>query len=226
MKTNTNIAGQIFGRLIATHFEKTRTASGRAKIVWHCDCSCGGAAVTTLDQLRSGRTQSCGCLQRQRTSEATTTHGKTKSRAYRCWAQMIGRCTNPNATGYHLWGGRGISVCARWRDFAAFIADVGEPPSFGHSIDRFPDQNGNYEPGNVRWATREEQNSNKRNNHVVTFNGVTKSIAAWATQIGIRPRLLHARLVRLGWSVERALTEIPNPRRQAAKRSSRIPPGS
>jgi hypothetical protein len=215
----TDITGQSFGRLTARRHEKTRATSGRSKIYWHCDCSCGGTAKVALDQLRSGKTQSCGCLQRERTSAANTRHGHAggPSQVYRCWAQMIARCTNEKATGYHLWGGRGIKVCERWHDFPTFLADVGEPPSRGHSIDRFPNRDGNYEPGNVRWATREEQNNNTRKNHFVTFKGETLTVAQWAARIGIRPQLLHARLARLGWSVERALTERPNPRRQASK---------
>lgn len=90
-------------------------------------------------------------------------HGLCESPEYKCWENMRSRCNNPNATGYQNWGGRGIKVCDRWDDFRLFLQDVGLRPSPEHSIDRFPNRDGDYEPGNVRWATRLEQNSNTRN---------------------------------------------------------------
>jgi hypothetical protein len=129
---------------------------------------------------------------------------------------MLSRCRNPKAAGYRYWGGRGIRVCPRWRkSFVAFLADMGEPPPGRTTIDRIKNHL-SYRPGNCRWATSKTQNNNSRRNHMLTFKGKTQSVALWAEEIGIRQRLLHARVTRLGWSVERALTERPNPRRQAA----------
>jgi len=122
------------------------------------------------------------------------------------WINMKQRCQNPKSTHYQNYGGRGIRVCERWdRDFLAFVADMGERPSQNHTLDRI-ENNGDYEPTNCRWATRAEQGRNKRNNHLVTYQGVTKPTSAWAEQMGISGTLLRKRL-EIGWSSERALTQ-------------------
>jgi hypothetical protein len=115
---------------------------------------------------------------------------------------MIARCTNPNLDYYHNYGGRGISVCERWRDFANFHADMGERP-LNTSLDRI-DNNGNYEPGNCRWATRSEQLLNTRRNHRVTALGRTQTVTEWGHELNILPITISTRLKR-GWSVGEAL---------------------
>lgn len=128
------------------------------------DCACGTKDFTTESySVRNGLTTSCGCLQ---SAGNHRTHGESvKGRwtaEYRAWVNMITRCTNPNATRYKDWGGRGISVCEEWlNDYPVFLSHVGRRPSAQHSLDRFPNPDGNYEPGNVRWATRLEQAHNK-----------------------------------------------------------------
>lgn len=122
---------------------------------------------------------------------------------YRTWANLKGRCTNPNLPGYKDYGGRGISVCERWQKFENFYADMGEKPS-GMTLER-KDNNGNYEPDNCKWATQAEQSINKRNNRMVTFNGETMCLRDWAQRIGLDSSTLHARLSH-GWPVEFALT--------------------
>jgi hypothetical protein len=130
-----------------------------------------------------------------------------RRRVYTIWAMMIQRCTNPKQRQFHLWGGRGIRVCQRWRaSFTNFLADMGEPPTSKHSIDRYPDKNGNYEPGNCRWATTAEQTRNSSRNHLITFNGKTQCLADWANEIGIPFYRLAQRLNKLGWPVEQALS--------------------
>jgi len=119
---------------------------------------------------------------------------------------MVQRCTNPNATGYRWYGGRGINVCERWRgSFAAFYTDMGPRPSSKHSIDRV-DSNGDYTPDNCRWATAAEQQRNKRSLHKVTYNGESLCLAEWGERTGISRRTIRGRLVS-GWSVDGALTE-------------------
>lgn len=137
------------------------------------------------------------------------THGESigyvPSSEYSVWVGIKTRCLNPNDHGYPRYGGRGITICERWRDsFEAFLADVGRRPSPGHSIDRI-DVNGHYEPGNVRWATPLEQSNNKRNNRTVTFQGVTRSVPDWARELGLTYATLKQRL-RSGWPVEQAFT--------------------
>jgi hypothetical protein len=114
------------------------------------------------------------------------------------WKSMIARCFNTKDKNYYLYGGRGITVCERWRNsFKAFVDDVGVRPSLAHTLDRYPDKNGNYEPGNVRWATTEQQSHNKRSNHFVTAFGETKTICQWwkdpRCKVYVRTLLLNLR---------------------------------
>jgi hypothetical protein len=117
---------------------------------------------------------------------------------------MRTRCTNPNVPNYKDYGGRGIAVCERWRSFEAFLADMGPRPGLGYSIERI-NNDGDYEPGNCRWADRAQQSNNRRNNRLLTWNGETKTLAEWSRTTGLDYAALLARLNR-GWSVERALS--------------------
>jgi hypothetical protein len=122
---------------------------------------------------------------------------------YQLWQGMRARCSNPKHTRYSRYGGRGITVCERWNDFLTFVDDVGPRPSLRHSIDRI-DVNGNYEPGNVRWATQREQGNNTAVNLRVTLRGEERTVAEWAAHLGVSPFTLYGRLKR-GFSVEEAL---------------------
>lgn len=151
--------------------------------MWICQCKCGTLRHKALGQaLRGGHTQSCGCLQK----EAIYKHGHARqgktSREYRAWHMMLQRCTNKNAPNYPDYGGRGVVVCQRWRHFQNFLADMGERPP-GTSLDR-KNNDGNYEPGNCRWATPIEQHNNMRNNVWITIAGITKSAAQWSRDLG------------------------------------------
>jgi hypothetical protein len=124
---------------------------------------------------------------------------------YRAWESMRRRCESPVNRMFRHYGGRGIAVCQEWRaSFERFLADVGPRPGEGYSLDRI-DTDGDYRPGNVRWADRLTQQRNRRNNVMLTLNGVTRCEAEWATLLGIGRWVLSRRL-RRGWTVERALT--------------------
>jgi hypothetical protein len=161
-----DLTGQRFGRLAI--LDRVDPLRRSREAWWQCRCDCGNTKITTSRYLRTGITTSCGCLVnelRAGLAYRNTTHGEAGNLTpeYRAWTGMKDRCYNPNSMKYHLYGGRGIRVYEGWRrSFETFLADVGRRPSADHSLDRFPDGDGNYEPGNVRWATYSEQNSNRR----------------------------------------------------------------
>jgi hypothetical protein len=126
---------------------------------------------------------------------------------YATWKSIKQRCNNPKDENYPDYGGRGIKLCDRWNDFAVFLADVGPRPK-GHSLDRYPDKDGNYEPGNIRWATQSEQARNKRNNRIVEYCGRSMTVTEASALAGIKFAKVIRRLNR-GWTVERALEVIP-----------------
>ena len=134
-----------------------------------------------------------------------------KSLTYRSWQQMIRRCHDPRSRTYPRYGAKGVTVCERWRQsFRAFLADAGERPSRFHSIDRFPNRSGNYEPGNVRWATATEQARNAKSNRLVTLDGRTLTLAAWCEEFGLNYFTVVSRL-NAGWTPKRAFTTATKP---------------
>lgn len=144
--------------------------------------------------------QGCYPNERIRCSKACgKTHGHAihgqRSTEYHIWSGLKDRCLNTNSKYYSYYGGRGITVCERWRkSFEAFLEDMGKRPSPKHSIDRWPDQNGNYEPGNCRWATKRQQQNNMRSNHRITVNGIETTIAEYARLIGVTPTGVYNRI--------------------------------
>jgi hypothetical protein len=139
---------------------------------------------------------------------------KSQTKEYRTWGHIRNRCNNKNSAAYRLYGARGIKVCERWKKFENFLADMGPSPSPSHSIDRI-DNDGNYEPGNCRWATTQEQAANKRNNVRFTFHGVTRIKEEWAKHFGICAKKVDVRL-RLGWEPLEAFSTPINARRRKA----------
>lgn len=169
-------AGTVFGRFtVLAEAERQRRASGVSLRAFRCRCECGTEKVVRLNSLREGTTVSCGCYYMEYREEnlrgASTTHGESGTALHMVWAAMLQRCLNPKNKSYKRYGARGVKVCAEWQaNFATFKRDVGERPN-GMTLDRWPDKAGNYEPGNVRWATPSEQARNTRRNVIVSFDG-------------------------------------------------------
>ena len=130
-------------------------------------------------------------------------HGLSETRIHYCWMAMRSRCERPTNHAYANYGGRGIKVCKRWQTFENFIADMGECKA-GYSIDRI-NPNGNYEPGNCRWASQKDQQNNRTNNHRLTMNGETHTISEWCDRLGLSRSTVMDRLAK-GWSAEKALS--------------------
>lgn len=152
-----DLRGMRFGRLVVNTFAR-RAANFAA--YWECTCDCGAVKTIRGTNLTTGATKSCGCLNAERRVERATKHGGNGSASYKSWRHMRDRCRNPKNAHYGYYGGRGITICPSWDDYAVFRADMGEPPE-GCTLDRInPD--GNYEPSNCRWASKETQGRNQR----------------------------------------------------------------
>jgi hypothetical protein len=196
-----DLTGRVFGRWTV----QIRGENKWGKLAYICRCECGNSKLISGGQLSSGNSQSCGCWQIEQTKAANTRHGLRDTPEYGVWVGLKNRCFNPACKDYARYAGTGITVCAKWRDsFEEFFADVGRRPSPKHSIDRFPNPAGNYEPGNVRWATAREQAQNRRDNKCVTYDGRTMVIAEWARLLGCSGATLDKRIARHG--VELAIT--------------------
>jgi hypothetical protein len=181
---------------------------------WLCRCECGKERLVLQNSLVYGKSSMCHpCAMRasaEKRAQAIKTHGLSRSLEYKVWSEMIRRCHNHHDTSYANYGGRGIQVCDDWRGaggFEAFIGHIGRRPSASHAVDRI-DNNGNYEPGNVRWATQTVQGRNTRKNRLITAFGKTMTLAEWAERTGIKRETI-ARRLNCGWSSERALNTPP-----------------
>lgn len=176
-----------------------------------CRCSCGNIKTVSIDSVKNGNTKSCGCLASEMATQkgiASTRHGyarhvRHRNSSWRAWESMRGRCNNSRAQYFKHYGGRGITVSEDWNTFENFLRDMGERPE-NTSLDRI-DVNGNYEKGNCRWATAKEQMRNRRNNRMVTFNGVLVTVAELAEKANMPYGTMHTRICSLGWSVEDAV---------------------
>jgi hypothetical protein len=207
-----DLAGRRFGRLLALG------AASAGPVCWHCVCDCGKECIVEARCLSQGATRSCGCLAAEHNRKnglRSRKHGRSLSSVYRVWHQMVRRCTNPRTHNWARYGGRGITVCERWKEFSAFIADMGECPP-GHSLERINNE-GSYSPENCRWATPKEQSSNMRTNRRITAFGETLHVSEWSRRLGIRGTTIHGRL-KTGLDGEAALTR---PRKRHARVKTR-----
>jgi hypothetical protein len=195
-------SGQRFGRLVAIR-PAGKTKEGR--ISWLCRCDCGVDKVISGGPLNAGHAKSCGCL----LGENIKTHGLSGTPAHRSWKAAKQRCLNPKASNYARYGGRGITMDPVWAtDFSVFLADMGQPPSARMELDRI-DSDGNYEPGNCRWATRTQQVLNTSRTIWVAHEGETISATEFSRRIGIG-RNIDYRLKRPAVKAARALGAIPS----------------
>lgn len=188
-----SLVEQRFGKLFVVSY-LGRHGKRRAN-AWLCYCECGNWSAVVGDNLRRGNSTNCGCVNDRRIGSLLRTHGlANKSPEYFIWKSIRGRCNNPKDTAFDNYGGRGIALCDRWNDFALFLEDVGPRPSPNHSLDRI-DNDGNYEPSNCRWATKAEQNNNKRSNHAITFQGQTKNLQQWVKEHRISKHIYYRALL-------------------------------
>lgn len=171
-------AGQRYGNLVITKLHsRYARANGSSYYTWECLCDCGKTTIAITDNLVRGKTKSCGCQGSRNTiGVRTLTHGLSNTREYSVWGSMKKRCFNPNATHYKDYGGRGITVCDRWKDsFENFLKDMGKCPD-GMTLDRI-DNNGNYDPSNCRWTTQLVQARNSRHNRRFIVNGAVNTVS-------------------------------------------------
>lgn len=210
-----DITGCVFGRLTAL---RRIGRNKERKATWLCRCICGTEIIVTGKCLRNGNTQSCGCLcgrskyggeGRGRLRHGHAANGQ-QSATLNSWSQMKQRCLNPKSIGYQNYGGRGITVCDRWKNsFENFLADMGKRPK-GYELERI-DNNSNYEPNNCRWATHREQSINRRTNHLITFENKTLCVTDWANRYNLSPSIIFGRLNR-GWHPKDAIFTPPQKR--------------
>lgn len=198
-----SLAGMRFGRLVVT----AQGPRGLGRQRWIAQCDCGGTTTALRSHLLIGTTRSCGCLHRERMAALNFRHGQSHGRIWNAWESMVRRCTDTRVDAYPRYGGRGITVCERWRTFENFAADMGPHPGKGFSIDRI-DNDGHYEPGNCRWATQREQQRNRSSNVPVEINGTTRILVEWSELSGVKLCTIWRRLER-GWDPHRAVFERP-----------------
>ena len=193
--------GKRFGKLVVI---EVFNVPGRKGALAKADCDCGKKWEGAVSALRRGATKSCGCLN----VESHRTHGFSYHPLYDTWASIKGRCLNPNKDNYKHYGGRGVLFYPLWADSpSAFIdwveSNMGPRPSPKHTIDRIDNEHGHYFPGNLRWATQEEQANNRRGNRPIEYRGRTQTLPQWCSELGLSQDRTRARLY-YGWTVDEA----------------------
>lgn len=203
MSSRLSLIGQSFGKLKVTEEAVSRIQPcGHKQRYWRCVCQCGNIVEIVTGSLTGGRSKSCGCIRPEK-------HGHVKggrTRTYRSWDSMKGRCRNPNDPNY---GGRGIIVCDRWlNSFENFLADMGERP-LGKTLERINNKTGNYEPDNCVWATPREQSNNRRSNRHFTILGKSGTMSELCREFSISKHAVWSRIEEFNWPPEKAfLTPI------------------
>lgn len=200
-RTLPSIVGQQFKFLTVLDERRTKNGLGKSRFDVLVRCVCGVDKWVEERGVRRGLVTSCG-------SCANKTHGASNTPEYAIWRSMLARCNRKSHQAYKNYGGRGVVVCAEWGTFEQFFADMGKQPFKGASIER-KDNNRGYEKDNCVWANATEQNRNRRTNHVLTVNGVSKTVAEWAQLSGIRHNTISYRIAH-GWTPEAAVSIKPN----------------
>jgi len=191
-----DLAGKVFGKLTVEEFVGRRSKGTSGDSLWRCQCECGKTSVAYGYNLKSGKSRSCGCAIAPALLKSNITHGKYNTPERRVWTGIKTRCFNANEKTWPYYGGRGITVCARWlgeAGFSNFLADMGERPSSKHSIER-EDVNGNYEPDNCVWASKKMQSRNKRNTLRIVLEGKTVSLKDACEEAGVNYYSARCRL--------------------------------
>lgn len=213
-----DITGHRYGMLLVIGY---RGKAGTHQL-WECKCDCGGTTVCRSNNLRTGHSKACGCLQPVNGAAALRTHGQSgvgeerqPTPEYACWLRMKSRCLNPKNKSYARYGGRGIKICERWLEgedglgaYECFFADMGNRPSSLHSIER-RDYNGDYEPSNCEWATQTRQQRNRCDTVRVTVGDKVLALADACELLKVKYNRVRDRMQR-GWSFQRAVSEPPH----------------
>jgi len=200
-----NLTGRRFGRLVVLRRSpRRRSDAGNRATYWECVCDCGVMKTIGASPLVRGHTRSCGCFLAESVRDRSIRHGLEGTYIYSIWRGMLARCLCQTGRGYKDYGGRGITVCERWKNSVTdFVDDMGPRPSPAHSIDRI-NVNGNYEPGNCRWATRSQQQRNRRCNPVIVIDGIKMLLVEASEKYRIHSKTALDRMQKFGWSAEKA----------------------
>jgi hypothetical protein len=202
-----DLTNQIFGRLTVLSRHPERKDN---RTQWICQCSCENKTIVVIQMgsLRSGATQSCGCLQKEAVTKSATKHGLHNFPEYRAWAAMKDRCYNEKNEHYKSYGGRGITVCDEWKEsFEAFYRDMGARPTASHSLDREDNDKG-YCKSNCRWVTQPVQARNRRTNVFYEHKGEKKILKDWCASLSVSYNKTYYRMFYLGWTFEEAIQSI------------------
>jgi hypothetical protein len=203
-RTTPDLTNRRFGKLVALKFE----GPVKGHMRWRCQCDCGRECSKRSEHLLAGVIVSCSFCPK---AKSTTRRGVSSHELRGLWRNMIDRCMNPDAHNYRWYGATGVGVCERWlTSFDAFVQDVGPRPP-GCTLDRFPNKHGNYEPGNVRWATKDQQANNARNNIICTLGDRTMTLKQWSRELGVKYLRLYGLVVIRLMPFDEAVNQLTAP---------------